>query len=283
MDERFDNARAMTNKRYLYIRNYMPYLPWMQYLEYLWRMKATQVWEQTVKNGEASEVQSRFFAPKGWTEELYDMQNDPDCVNNLIDNHKFDAIATEMRNALREKQIEINDAGLLPESEMARLAKEHKSTIYEVSRNPELYDVKKVLDAANLALEKHPDNLPKLRNMLDSKGLGERYWGIVGCFLLNDKESGLKAINDDSHEVRLMAAWILINNGEVEKGLDCIRTLIEHSSYALLTALNMVEWVGKDGMELMPAVKALDLTESYRNQYKYPIRRREHLLNRFDR
>ena len=28
MDERSDNQRAVRDKRYLYIRNYMPYVPW---------------------------------------------------------------------------------------------------------------------------------------------------------------------------------------------------------------------------------------------------------------
>ncbi|TXG35398.1 sulfatase family protein [Seonamhaeicola maritimus] len=281
MDERFDNARAVSNKRYLYIRNYMPYLPWMQYLEYLWRMKATQAWEEAVKKGDVTEVQSRFFKPKGWTEELYDMHNDPDCVNNLIDNQEFSSVAVNMRVALREKQIKINDAGLLPESEMARLAKEANSTIYEVSRNQDLFNIEKILNAADLALDKNPNNLSKLRAMLESNDLGERYWGIVGCFLLNDKESGFKGINDESHEVQAMAAWILTKNGEVDKGVACIRQLIEQRSYALLTALNMVEWIGESGEKLIPAVKALDLRESYKNQYKYQIRRRDHLLNFF--
>ncbi|TYA78734.1 sulfatase family protein [Seonamhaeicola marinus] len=281
MDERFDNARAVLNKKYLYIRNYMPYLPWMQYLEYLWTMKATQAWELEVKEGRANDVQSRFFKPKGWTEELYDIESDPDCVHNLIDTSSFSNIATEMRTALRKKQLEINDAGLLPELEMKHMATAHKSTIYEVARNPQLYNIQKILNAADLALEKNPNNIKSLRNLLDSNQVGERYWGVVGCFLLNDVKGGQIAIKDSSHEVRAMAAWILVKNGQKEKGLNCLRNLIETRSYALLTVLNMVEWIGKDGKELMPAVKALDLEESYRNQYKYPIRRRNHLIKHF--
>ena len=30
MDERCDNVRAIRNKKYLYVRNYMPYAPWGQ-------------------------------------------------------------------------------------------------------------------------------------------------------------------------------------------------------------------------------------------------------------
>lgn len=281
MDERFDNARAVLNKRYIYIRNYMPYLPWMQYLEYLWTMKATQAWEKEVKAGRANEIQSRFFKPKGWTEELYDMHNDPDCVNNLIDDASFNHVAKDMRKALREKQLSIYDAGLLPEAEMKRLAEQNKSTIYEVARNSKIYDVEKILNAADLALEKQPKNADKLLKMLDSQSLGERYWAIVGSFLINNKEAGLKAVTDESHEIRAMAAWILIKNGAKDRGLQCLKELIENRSYALLTVLNMVEWIGEDGRSLMPAVNKLDLKENYRKQYKYPIRRRTHLVKYF--
>jgi hypothetical protein len=52
--------------------------------------------------------------------------------------------------------------------------------------------------------------------MLDSPGVVIRYWGIVGCFLLDDQNAGLQCIDDDSHEVRAMAAWLLVR--EVFRG-----------------------------------------------------------------
>lgn len=281
MDERIDNARAVCDKRFLYIRSYMPYTPWLQRLEYLWRMKATQAWEREFIAGRTNEVQSRFFKPKAWTEELYDTQADPDCVSNLIDQKDYQEVAAKLRKQLRERQIEIHDAGLLPESEMARLAEENSVTIYEAVRDPALYDVPKLLDTADLALEADPQNLPELRRMLERPDLGQRYWGLIGCFLLNDGEAGLQAIDDESHEVRAMAAWLLVRTGEEDRGLACLRELIEQESYALLTVLNVIDWMGQPGRALMPAVRGLELVETYRKQYEYPTRMREHLLNRF--
>lgn len=52
MDERCDNVRAIRDRRFLYIRNYMPYAPWGQHLSFLWRMSATQAWEQHHRAGE---------------------------------------------------------------------------------------------------------------------------------------------------------------------------------------------------------------------------------------
>ncbi|HKL21580.1 MAG TPA: sulfatase, partial [Tichowtungia sp.] len=218
MDERIDNARAVCDKRYLYIRNYMPYAPWMQHLSYLWKMKATQAWDEQVQSGKTTEVQSRFFSPKGWTEELYDMTQDPDGVNNLIDHPDYAAVADRMRGALRERQEDIFDSGLMPESEVVKRAKENNTTIYEMVRNPRLYDVSALLDAADLALEKDADNLPKLHALLRSPDCGLRYWSMVGCFLLNDASVAEEGMSDPSHEIRAMAAWLAVKTGHKKAG-----------------------------------------------------------------
>ena len=253
-----DNSRTLCDKQYLYIRNYMPYVPWMQFWMNYWNIRATQVWEEAVLNGSASEVQSRFFMPKGWTEELYDMKNDPECVNNLISSPAHQSVAIRMRKAMRQKQIDIHDAGLLPEMEISRLAKKHNLTIYELARTPEFYNVEKLLDAADLALKKNPKHLPKLREMMESTDIGQRYWGMIGCFLLNDSESATKGIIDESDEIKAMAAWLLIRTGKKSEGKAVLRRLIEQNSYATFTTLDMMLWMGDECKDLMPVVRKMD-------------------------
>ncbi|MFW6218086.1 MAG: sulfatase [Verrucomicrobiota bacterium] len=70
MDERYDNARAVHDGRYLYIRNYAPFAPWMQRLAYLWKMPATNAWEQLHQQGKTTEITGRWFEPKSVPEEL---------------------------------------------------------------------------------------------------------------------------------------------------------------------------------------------------------------------
>lgn len=277
MDERVENARAICNKRYLYIRNYMPYVPWVQHLEFLWKMKATQAWEAHVASGKASEAQARFFKPKVWTEELYDMQNDPDNLNNLIANPEVQETAASLRAALREQQIQFYDAGLIPESEMVKRAADHQLTIYDYMRDPQLYDVPALLDAADLALEQSPGNLVALQELLGSSDAGVRYWAAVGCFLLNDSTHALKCLNDESHEVRAMAAWTLVKSDNKEAGLQCLQSLLEQNSYASLTILNIVDWMDEDGRKLMPAVRAFPAKEK-----SYEERMRNYLLKKFN-
>ena len=281
MDERLENARAILDKRFLYIRNYMPYVPWMQNLTYMWNMKATQAWEQSVRDGTANALQSRLFEPKSWTEELYDLQNDPDNVNNLIDQPQHQQKIATMREQLKAEQLRVHDSGLLPETERVRLASKNNTTIYEMVRDPAVYDLPALLAASDLALAKDPSNLPELHKLLDHADVGMRYWGIVGCFLLNDQQAGQKVIADPSHEVRAMAAWLLLRTGNREQGLACLTDLIENRSYALVSVLNVVDWIGEDARALAPAVQRQEFKETFPKQYKYEIRMKDTVLQRF--
>ncbi|MCF7817216.1 MAG: sulfatase [Kiritimatiellales bacterium] len=261
MDERIDNARAVCDKQFLYIRNYMPYVPWMQHLNYLWKMKATVAWDEYVTAGKASEVEARFFAPKRWTEELYDNRKDPDNVDNLIQNPEYRVVAARMRAGLRSWQETIFDAGLMPESEMVKRAAANHTTIYEMVRNPKLYNLPALINAADVALAKSSMTFPMLMQMIKDPDCGIRYWGAVGCFLVTAKPDGIDALlEDESHEVRAMAAWLLIKTGEKEKGLACMEKMLKEKSYATLSVLNIIDWMGDDGQTLIPLVQTLKLT-----------------------
>ncbi|MCY2970983.1 MAG: sulfatase [Planctomycetota bacterium] len=174
MDERFDNQRAVRSKQFLYIKNFMPYAPWGQHVDYLWKMEATKVWEDAYKNKRTNEITGRFFNTKP-VEELYDMQTDPDNVVNLADKPEHRETLLTMRGKLKEWQLAIRDAGLLPEFERNERAAQNKTTIYQMAQNEKLYDLPAYLDAADLALAKNSVNKPKLLELLKSKDSGLRY------------------------------------------------------------------------------------------------------------
>jgi hypothetical protein len=277
MDERNENARAICDKQFLYIRNYMPYTPWMQPLNYLWKMKATQAWVEHVESGKASEIEARFFEPKGWTEELYDMEQDPDSIHNLIDNPEYAEVIKRMQSNLRTWQKEVFDTGMLPESEMTKIAAKKNTTIYEVARDQSLYNLPQLLDAADLALEENESNLLALRGLLKSSDIGLRYWGIVGCFLLDDTQSALKCLEDDSHEVRAMAGWLLLRSGDKKMGLQCLEHLLKENSYATLSVLNIIDWAGDDAKPLLPTIRALTLKNYEKKMQLQLLAKYEHM------
>ena len=252
MDERCDNVRAIRDKKLLYIRNYMPYAPWGQHLNYLWKMEATQAWEQHHRAGKTNAMTGRFFGTKPM-EELYDTSVDPDNVNNLIANPKYAKDIARLSKAMDQWQVKNFDSALLPESEVVKRAEDNGITIYELVRNPALYDLKAYQQASSLALEQDAANLPTFYKNLSASDAGVRYWAIVGCFNLQQSTAlnmqFIRAsLGDRSHHVRVMAAWILYRNGDKQPAQQCWNELLRESSYASLKIFNVIDWIG-DGVE----------------------------------
>ncbi|MFK7818199.1 MAG: sulfatase-like hydrolase/transferase [Planctomycetaceae bacterium] len=264
MDERCDNVRAIRDTKFLYIRNYMPYAPWGQHLSYLWTMKATQAWEQHHKDGKTNAITGRFFGTKPM-HELYDTSVDPDNVHNLVDDPKYAAAVKRLSSALGQWQLDHFDSGLLPESEVVKRAEDAGKTIYDYVRDPTLYDIKGYQEAAAIALSSNFETADRSAciEALAEDDPGLRYWGIVGLFhMQNQIEIDLdlvrNSLQDDSHHVRIMAAWILYRAGEKAAARDCWNGLLRESSYASLKIFNIIDWIG-DGTE--PYTEAMKACE----------------------
>ncbi len=260
MDERCDNMRAIRDRRFLYIRNYMPYVPWGQHLIYPWNMRAMRAWEQHYRDGKTDAVTGRFFATKPM-EELYDTSADPDNVVNLIHHPQYGEEVSRLRRALDQWQREYFDSGLLPETEVVKRSQACGKTIYEMVRDPSLYDIKSLQAAAGLALQQNPANLPTFYEQLGSDDAGIRYWATIGCFNLQGKTPLDMALirgclHDDSHHVRIMAAWILYRDGDKTSAQACWNELLKSGSYASLLIFNIVDWIGEGVEPYATAMKA---------------------------
>ena len=259
MDERFDNQRAIRNKRYLYIRNYMPFVPLGQRLEYLWKMEASRAWEDWHDTGKTNEVTGRWFLPKP-SEELYDTWEDPDNVINLIDDSKYAEIANELRQELSRWQKEKRDLGLLPESERAMRAEDLGITLCELAKNPDAYDLDAYLEASDLALQRDAKNFAQLNLFLQSKDSGIRYWGVIGLLLLDEKTTQVveelrKVLTDQSHSVQAMAAYALHLRGEKEQARETLLNLLRQESYASLLVLNIIGWLKEDSAYFKDSIR----------------------------
>jgi len=254
-DERDDCVRMIRDKQFAYYKNYMPYAPAGQYLAYLWRAQAAPAWERHHREGKTDAITGRFFRPRV-SEEFYDTVKDFDNVENLIAKPEHQAKIAELKEALRQKQLELFDSGLLPESMRVRRAREHGVTIYEMVRDPQLYPLESYLDAADMALERDQENLPALVKGMSDKDAGGRYWAAVGLLLL-DKEAAPaadvleQALKDPADEVKIMAAWTLVKTGRTEQGLGCLRKLLNDGSSAGRSLYNVLDWMDEDALPLI--------------------------------
>lgn len=266
-DHRIENVRAIRDKRYLFIKNYIPYVPRGQYLDYQWKIPIQRIWKSAYDAGQTTPEQSRFFeAEHKLHEELYDTLKDPHCLNNLSESPEYQATLLRLRGALQSAQMSYGDTGLIPESEINQLAARRGTTVYEYARNSSLYPKEKYIAAANRALEQDPKNIAHLISDLDSEYIGERYWAATGLMMLapdapKAKEALRSALEDSSHNVRLIAAWALIKHGDKPAATSTIRKMIRGNSYALLEILNAIDWMGEEGKVFHPDLRKLKYTK----------------------
>jgi arylsulfatase A-like enzyme len=236
MDEVTDMQRALRDGRYLYIRNYEPYRPNGQYLEYLWKAPSMRAWEAYHKAGKTDPVTGAFFRPKP-VEQLFDCESDPDNVKNLADDPAQAQRLARLREGLKQQQTKFHDCGFLPEETLGQRAKQHQTTIYELIRNPKLYDQQGYMKAADAANFAKPADLLKLVQLLDSGDAGYRYWGVNGCIqlgkpaatpeVLKRMEQLIKSDVKDAQslDVRVTAALFLCQVGQ--KKVEALQSLAE--------------------------------------------------------
>ena len=117
MDEAYDLIRAVRDKHFKYIRNYMPHLTRGQDIEYMNRMPAMQEMRRLNAEGKLKGPKKQYFEPTKPVEELYDTHTDPHEVNNLAGDPKYKDVLERMRKVHAGWVRETGDIGLIPEPE----------------------------------------------------------------------------------------------------------------------------------------------------------------------
>jgi hypothetical protein len=116
-DGQYDLIRAVRDKRFKYLRNYMPdrgyYLP----VKYREQMPLMQELLKMRDAGTLDEVQMQWFRPAKPIEELFDTANDPHEVNNLAADPAYVEKLAELRAEHDRWIVEIEDKGLQPEAD----------------------------------------------------------------------------------------------------------------------------------------------------------------------
>lgn len=259
MDERFDMIRSVRDKKFRYIRNFMPHKIYGQYLNYLWRAPSMVSWEKAWKSGELNDVQSAFWRQKP-PEELYDVEADPHNIRNLAGHTQYKEVLHRMREANRQWILEQKDVGFIPEPMMLEIAK--SQSLYDYARSGE-YPFDRIMETAELASSRDASVLPELKKRLADKNSVVRYWAATGCTILsNDAMSakgGLtKLLKDPEISVRIAAAEALYLLSEKDKSLPVLRDALgSNNLMARVQALNVLEIMGNDARSLTDAIKQL--------------------------
>ncbi len=255
MDERYDLVRSVRDKRYVYARNFLVDRPYGQRLSYQMETPTTQVWLRLFQEGKLNEAQARFWREKP-SEELYDLENDPDLVNNLASSSAHAADRERLAAALRRQLLTIRDLSFLPEGEMHRRAAAMDATPLAYGQGG--YQVERALAAAELASDRSEwggSAHQRLTRMLGDPDSAVRAWAAIGLRTRGEEavrsaRAELRAaLGDPSPPVRIFAAEALGRFGEESDLAPAVELLLTSASVAenhffdALLALNALDYL----------------------------------------
>jgi uncharacterized sulfatase len=237
----------------------------------MFQMPTTEIWSKLHNAGKLNPKQDAFWNTKS-PEELYDLQNDPDEVNNLAASPAHQDILKRMRKAQQEFALRIRDVGFLPEGEIHSRSKD--SNPYEMGHDENKYPMREIMDTAELASSLKLDALPQLKKALEDNDSAVRYWGALGILMrgnkgVQDTHGNLqKALTDSSPYVRIVAAQALGQYGtesDLNDALAIIGKLapIEGNGlFVSMMALNALDDLGKKAAGILGIIKTLPTKEA---------------------
>ncbi|SEJ12536.1 HEAT repeat-containing protein [Dyadobacter sp. SG02] len=280
MDERIDMSRSVRDKKYRYIRNYLPNKIYGQYLEYLWRAPSVKSWEDLYKAGKLNAVQSKFWEPKP-AEELFDVDADPHNIHNLAGDPKYKKDLERLRKANAQWIAGYKDVGFIPEAIIYEIAR--TTPLYDYARSGK-YNFAKIAATAEIASSRNPAHTQALIQALGDADPSVRFWGATGLTVLkaaSGKDALQKTLKDPEPAVRIAAAEALYVTGADKPGAIAALTeaLKSDNPYARLQALNILDLTGKDAAPAIPDAEKISVQKA--EMFDYDIRAAKVLLQNY--
>jgi len=220
VDEAFEISRTVKGKDYSYIRNFLPHLPLIQPNFYTDQSEIMKELRRLKTVTDMTPAQKSMWLPRRAPEELYDLENDPDEINNLALDSKYKPVLLKMRSELNNWIIRTRDTGLIPEGYLLDQCIEQ--TAYEVSSSDSFYPINEILSTTDFLLEEE-NNWDELIALLDNKKMMIRYWATISLqYNSNPSEAVIYALNnslsDPSIYVQLAASETLCAFDECNPG-----------------------------------------------------------------
>ncbi len=223
-----DMVRSITDGRFVYSRNFMPFMPQMRYIRYVEIAEITNEMRNDLGKGRLNNLQKSIFEERP-AEFLFDIENDIWETNNLAQNPEYKKVLTRMRKQLGEKIIDSRDVHFLPEYEIGLISK--SETAYQYRLDNSKYPIDKIWGAASLAGLRGEKIARQQIKYLHSKNRIVRYWAILGLrsqtyeTIQNYQKEIIAAMNDPYLPIAVTATAISYQNF---KDIDAEKKLIEY-------------------------------------------------------
>lgn len=247
MDERIDMARTCTDGRYVYMMHFYPDRPYLKYVEYMFETPTTRIWKEMFDAGQLNEIQAKPWKSKP-TEELFDLQNDPDEVVDIASQPQHAQRLSAMRSATVNWMKQTLDTGVYPEHDIHALSSDGSPRQYTLANARR---TQMLVDTAVECMSPKTD-LARLQTMLGDEDPIVQFWAARG---LVNREHRSRSIDESLEQLMLKgpisasiaAAEALIGASDENLRQSATARLIEladptkTSQFAALAALNILD------------------------------------------
>jgi arylsulfatase A-like enzyme len=244
-DNGIDLVRSVTDGKYMYSRNFMPFMPQARYIRYMEIGEIKQQMRKDLAENKLNPQQKSLFEDRP-AEFLYDIENDIWETKNLENDQAYKAVLDKMRNQMKTEILQARDVLLLPEYEIGLISK--TITPYEFRLENKNYPIAEIYKAASLAGFRGRNIAEQQIAMLDNPDKIIRYWGILGLRSQNPEDlkpfskAIIKAIRDEYPPVAITAAVIAYQESGSKFAEENLKKYCssENMDLALMTINNLL-------------------------------------------
>ena len=263
-DNGIDMIRSVTDGKYVYSRNYLPFMPEVRYIRYMEIGEIKQQMRNDLADNKLNPLQKSLFASRP-AEFLFDIENDLWETSNLAEDPEHKPVLEKMRDLMKEEILQSRDVMFLPEYEIGLLPE--RTTAYEFRTDKKDYPLEKILEVASLVGLRGNDITERQISFLDSPNKIIRYWAVIGlrCQGSGDltPHSGkiINAMDDPYPPVAVTAsaiAYEVFSNGQAEAKLH--EFCSDENFYISLMAINYLLYITNKEpfIETIEAVRAVE-------------------------
>ncbi len=242
-----DLTRTVTDGRFIYSRNLMPFEPELRYIRYFEIGAIKQEMRADLKSNQLDSFQQSLFSPRA-REMLFDIKNDPWEMHNLASDKYYQDKLKYYRSALQKNIIKDRDILLIPEYETNQISK--TTTLYEYRQSDKNFPVKEIYAAASLSGFRNMATAKKQVALLSNKNPTIRYWAIIGLrsqpkeILQKFKHEIISVIDDCYPPVSVTAAAICYDYFKDKKAEGVIKEACKNTNMDIaLLAVNYLLYV----------------------------------------
>jgi arylsulfatase A-like enzyme len=241
-DNGIDMVRTVTDGRYIYSRNFMPFINEARYIRYMEIGEIKQQMRNDWKAKKLNPLQQSLFEERP-AEFLFDVETDLWESRNLTAVPEYTPVLEKMRTLMKEEVIRSRDVMFLPEYEIGEVSDTIAPYLFRLSKND--FPIEKIYNAASLAGFKDEKVAAEQFRLLGSTDKIERYWAILGLrsqserYMKDNQEAIRKAMHDNYQPVAVTATAIAFDRFGDEEAEKLLKSFCKSENLHIsLMAIN---------------------------------------------